>query len=142
MRAIYETRSEVPEPRAMATERVCQWLLDGGRLRLSAAYGCGIRCYACPGREARRAVTAMTTKRPGEPVSMSLFFEFERRGWLRGLAGGQEFEAREEARAALAGVAARGWNGALEATPLPDSAADGGDVDVDVDDSLLVGALS
>jgi hypothetical protein len=53
----------------------------------------------------------MTTKRPGEPVSMSLFFEFERRGWLRGLPGGQEFEACDEARASLGEVAVRGWDG-------------------------------
>ena len=42
---------------------------------------------------------------------MSLFFEFERRGWLRGLPGGQEFEVCDEARASLAEVAVRGWDG-------------------------------
>jgi hypothetical protein len=89
-----ELSAEAASGRLMPTDRACRWLLEGGRIRLTAPHGCRIQCYTYrPGLASSPA--------PRERVSMSLFFELERRGWLRGLPGGQEFEAGDAGRAAL-----------------------------------------
>jgi len=114
-RAALPARAAAAAGREAPTGRACRWLLDGGRLRLTAPHGGRIECHTHSRPTARLMATmAARAQSPAparrERVSMSLFFELERRGWLCALAGGQEFEVSEAGRAAL-GRAAVIWVG-------------------------------
>jgi hypothetical protein len=116
-RAALPARAAAAAGREAPTGRACRWLLDGGRLRLTAPHGGRIECHT-HSRPSARLTAAMAARAQSparrERVSMSLFFELERRGWLREFPGGQEFELNEAGRASL-GRAAVVWAGAARA---------------------------